>query len=146
MRPSLHHRRGAWTYAIVGGLVAAPLVVVHNRTAGLGGELSLLPGLGTGLPLTAVFVGGLVAGVLAGRTSADADTAAAGAGLFGSVPALGWALAYPAELALETGGAWWFDLVEVVLLVVFAGLVLTLGAVGGLLGGLVGRWLASQVG
>jgi len=144
--PTLHHQRAAWTYALVGGLVAAPLVVVHNRSTGLGGELSLLPGLGTGLPLTAVFVGGLVAGFLAGRASADVDTAAAGAGVLGSVPALGWALPYPTEIALETGGAWWFGLVEGVMLFVFAGVVLTLGAVGSLAGGFVGRWLASLVG
>ncbi|WP_440992241.1 DUF5518 domain-containing protein [Haloarchaeobius baliensis] len=147
MTQSLHRRRqDAWTYALVGGLVAAPLVVAHNLYVGLGGELSVMDGLGTGLSLNAVFVGGLVAGFLARRASADADRAAAGAGVLGSIPALVWSLAYPVELALETGGAWWFGIAEAVLLFVFAGLVLTLGTVAGLVGGLVGKWLASLVG
>jgi hypothetical protein len=141
----LHGRQDAWPYALVGGLVAAPLVVAHNLYTGLGGELSLMPGLGTGLSLNAVLVGGLVAGFLAKRASADADRAAAGAGVLGSSPALVWALAYPAELALETGGAWWFSLAEALILLTFAGLVLTLGTVAGLLGGFVGKWFASFV-
>ena len=145
MTQSPHGRQDAWTYALVGGLVAAPLVVVHNLYTGLGGELSLMPGLGTGLSLNAVLVGGLVAGFLAGRTSADADRAAAGAGVLGSIPALVWALAYPVELARETGGAWWFSLAEALILFMFAGLVLTLGTMAGLLGGFVGKWLASFV-
>jgi hypothetical protein len=103
---SLHGRQEAWTYALVGGLLA---------------------------------------GFLAKRASADADRAAAGAGVLGSVPAVVWALAYPVELALETGGAWWFSLAEALILVTFAGLVLTLGTMAGLLGGFVGRWLASFV-
>ncbi|MFC4407354.1 DUF5518 domain-containing protein [Haloarchaeobius iranensis] len=135
MSKSLHRRQDAWTYAIVGGLVAAPLVVVHNLYTGLGSEFSL----------NGVFVGGLVAGFLATRGSGDADRAAAGAGVLGGVPALAWMLPDLFVVALGGDGSWWFTVAEAAVAVVFVGFVLIIAVVAGVLGGVVGKWLASVV-
>ncbi|WP_257299914.1 DUF5518 domain-containing protein [Haloarchaeobius sp. FL176] len=135
MSSALRRQQDAWTYAIIGGLVAAPLVVAHNLYTGLGSELSL----------NGVFVGGLVAGFLAARGSGDADRAAAGAGVLGGVPALAWMLPDLFVVALDGDGTWWFTVAEAVIAVVFVGLALTIAVVAGVLGGVVGKWFASVV-
>ncbi|WP_440992240.1 DUF5518 domain-containing protein [Haloarchaeobius baliensis] len=136
MSQPLHRRRqDAWTYALVGGLAAAPLVVAHNLYTGLGTEFSL----------NALLVGGLVAGFLARRASADADRAAAGAGVLGGLPALAWFLPAMLASASSFATAWSFPPAGPLLVAVFGLVVLTIFVVTGLLGGLVGKWLASFV-
>jgi hypothetical protein len=136
MAHSLHRRRqDAWTYALVGGLVAAPLTVAHNLYTGLGTEFSL----------NALLVGGLVAGFLAKRASADADRAAAGAGVLGGLPALAWILPAMLASASSFAAAWSFPPAGPLLAAVFGVTVLAVFVFAGLLGGLAGRWLASLV-
>jgi hypothetical protein len=137
MAHSLHRRRqDAWTYALVGGLVAAPLAVAHN----------LYTGLGTVFSLNALLVGGLAAGFLAKRASADADRAAAGAAVLGGLPALAWILPAMLGTATDVADAWSVPPAGVLLAVVFGATVLAVFVFTGLLGGFVGKWLASFVG
>lgn len=125
-----------WTYALVGGLVAAPLVVAHNLLAGVPNEFSF----------NGVLVGGLVAGFLAARASVDVDRATAGAGVLGGVPALAWFLPELVGIPSTTDGVWWFTVVEAGFVLVVVGLTLVFGVLAGVLGGFVGKWLASVVG
>lgn len=136
MSDSLHRRRqDAWTYAIVGGLVGAPLVVAHNLYSGLGSEFSV----------NALLIGGLVAGFLAKRASADPDRAAAGAGVLGGLPALAWLLPAMLTSASSFAAAWSFPPAGPLLVVVFGATALLVCVFAGLLGGLLGKWLASLV-
>ncbi|MFD1644111.1 DUF5518 domain-containing protein [Haloarchaeobius litoreus] len=132
MTQSLHRsRQDVWTYALVGALVAALLVVANNLYTGLETELSL----------NGVLVGGFVAGFLAARASVDAAGAAVRAGLLGGSPALAWFLPPLVDFVTTSGGTWWYSLLQAGMVVVFVVTHLVFTALIGLLGGVVGRWL-----
>lgn len=127
-----------WRCALVGGIVSIPLTVGLYWLSGMGSELSL----------NMAFVGGVLAGYLAASRTADTDGLGAGlrAGAIGALPGL-W-LVVDAVLFTGTGTSpLWFRVVgggTVILL--FTTALFVLGAVAGVLGGAVGRWLAELSG
>ncbi|WP_440992239.1 DUF5518 domain-containing protein [Haloarchaeobius baliensis] len=134
MDESLHrHRQDTWTYALVGGLVAAALVIANNLYTGLEAEFSL----------NGVLVGGFVTGFLIARASAGTDVgrAAIGAGLLGGSPALAWFLPPLVDFVVSGDGTWSYSLLEAVFVLLFVGIHLVFTALIGLLGGVVGRWV-----
>ena len=134
MSETLHRgRQNTWTYALVGGLVAAALVIVNNLYTGLDTEFSL----------NGVLIGGFVTGFLVARASAGTDVgrAAMGAGLLGGSPALAWFLPPLVDFVLSGGGTWSYSLLEAGFVLLFVGVHLVFTALIGLLGGVVGRWV-----
>ncbi|MFC4407353.1 DUF5518 domain-containing protein [Haloarchaeobius iranensis] len=126
-------RQDAWTYALVGGFVAAVLVVANNLYTGLDTEFSL----------NGVLIGGFVTGFLVARASAGTDVgrAAIGAGLLGGSPALAWFLPPLVDFVFSGDGAWSYSLLEAGFVLLFVGIHLVFTALIGLLGGVVGRWV-----
>ncbi|WP_256297658.1 DUF5518 domain-containing protein [Haloarchaeobius salinus] len=134
MTETLHRdRQHAWTFALVGGFVAAALVIGNNLYTGLDTELSL----------NGVLVGGFVTGFLVARASARTDVgrAAIGAGLLGGSPALAWFLPPLVDFVVSGDDTVSYSLLEAAFVLLFVGVHLVFTALIGLLGGLVGRWV-----
>jgi hypothetical protein len=125
-----------WRYALVGGVVSMPLSLGLYWYTGMGNDFSL----------NMVVVGGLLAGYLAKRGSADAKSAGLRAGLVGALPGLVWIFPATVTTARSLAAAWSVPPAAAVLVVVFGGIVLGIGALAGLVGGAVGGWLAGKVG
>lgn len=125
-----------WRYALVGGLVSIPLVVGHYWLSGAGSYFSL----------NMVVVGGLLAGFLARRASLDVGAVGLRAGVVGSAPAVSWLFGqylWAAEAFSMTQGSAGAALIVAVLV---SSVVLLIGALAGLVGAVVGGWLASRYG
>jgi hypothetical protein len=122
-----------WGCALIGAALAVPFVVASVLSAS------------DAVSLSAVLVGGLVAGYLYGRGTQAGGRVGFRAGLLGAIPML-----------VEIADVLWFmmalnqpvlfGIVQVGALVLVAVLALGLAAVGGQIGGMVGGWLATQNG
>ena len=125
--------RTALIYGLVGGGFAMPLVVGHVWVRGDGM-----------IPLTMVFVGGLVAGYLAARDSAASSRAGFVAGCIGALPGV---LLFLPALA-DTITVWIttnaYVLTLIITPLVFASIFALAGLLG-MLGGLAGEWLAGKI-
>lgn len=123
----------SWRYALVGGLGSIPLTLGLYWLSGMGNELSL----------NMVLVGGLVAGYLAKRGSADIDRSGFLAGVVGALPGL-WLLFDTAVAAVGVAKPVPLQAVAIVLMVGISALILVVGGIAGLIGAKVGAWLASK--
>ncbi|MFC7250930.1 DUF5518 domain-containing protein [Halomicroarcula sp. GCM10025324] len=98
--------------------------------------------------LSAVFLGGLLAGYLVSTTATETDVIDVGfrAGVIGALPVL-WILVDFLEAATVLGGPLWFQVIAVSMVVLLVTSVI-LGVAGfiGLLGAKVGGWLAKMTG
>lgn len=123
-------------YGIIGGLTAIPLVLGDHW----------LSATGTQFAINMVFFGGLLAGFLAQRSAANAERAAIFAGILGGLPGYVWML--PA--IVRTWGSFataWSSRAGATLLVLVGGVVLVgISVLAGVIGGVVGRWLAKRTG
>lgn len=123
-----------WRCALLGGVASIPLTVGLYWLSGAGNELSL----------NMVFVGGLLAGVLAQRRSGDVGSAGFRAGVVGGLPGL-WILAGILEMAATVSGPLAFRVVAGLLVAgTFAAVMATAAGVAGFLGAKVGAWLAAK--
>lgn len=122
-----------WTYALVGGLVPAALVVQELWQAAA--EITY-PGL---------LLGSILAGYLAKRQGGNATGTGARAGLIAGIPTL-WMLRELLVGIVEMPNPAWFSAVGVLMLVYVGAILLLLPMVVGGLGGHVGGWLAEQRG
>lgn len=93
-----------------------------------------------------VVVGGLVAGFLARRYSADVSAASLRAGLIGGLAGYVWIAPAIRTSAESFAEAWSFAPAETLLFVVFSAAVIGIPAVPGLVGGLVGSWICGKTG
>jgi hypothetical protein len=127
-----------WRYALVGGIASMLFTV----------GLSWQSGLGTELALGMALVAGTIAGYLAARGTADADSDSAGirAGLVGALPGL-WVVV---EMMLFAGTGrqpLWVTLVGAsTVALLFAVALFVLAGLAGFLGAAVGRRLAVRSG
>lgn len=124
---------GTWTYALLGGGVALPVVGLSYWQTG--SELSLTP----------VFFGALLAGYLATRRTGTCDGVGSRAGAVGGLSVL-WPLAELVAGASWLSGPAWFvwsgTALTVGMAVSFGLLAVGLAAVLGAAGARVGGWLA----
>lgn len=127
------HLSETWRLALVGGIGSIPLTLFLYRLSGTGSELSL----------NMVFVGGLVAGYLAKRGSANAGRVGVRAGVIGAVPGL-WLLFDTAVAVVGIPNPPVLEAVGVALMVGVGVGVLGLGGLAGLIGATVGAWLATK--
>jgi hypothetical protein len=134
--PLLDRLNDTWRFALLGGLLAAPLVALGYWQTG--SELSLSP----------VLLAGLVAGYLARRDTGETRIAAGvRAGLVGALPTL-WLLVDVAGAATALDGPTWFLVVGGGFAIAAVATVALLAfGLAGLLGGLgavAGGWLAAR--
>jgi hypothetical protein len=124
---------GPWTYALLGGGVALPVVVFSYWQTG--SELSLTP----------VFFGGILAGYLATRRTGTCDGVGSRVGVVGGLSVV-WPLADLVAASSWLSGPTWFvwsaSALTVGMTVSFGVLVLGFAAVLGAAGARVGGWLA----
>ncbi|MBP2252689.1 hypothetical protein J2754_003035 [Halarchaeum solikamskense] len=134
---ALHSLRGnqTWPYALLGGIVSIPLVLADYWLSGMGSYFSI----------NMVFFGGLLAGFLAQRGSANTRQAATGAGIIGGLPGYLWILPAMGQMWTSFATAWSSPLAATVLVLLGSVLMVGISAVAGLLGGIVGSWLAKNV-
>lgn len=125
-----------WKYALIGGLTSVPLTFGLYWLSGMGSEFSM----------NMVFFGGVLAGYLAKRNSAQARSAGIRAGVIGGLPIVVWALATLLGISDGSMMVWSAPLPEAVFLI-FVGLVLLgISAIAGVLGGILGGWLSKKIG
>lgn len=116
-----------WKYALIGGVVSIPLSLGLYWYSGMGNDFSL----------NMVVVGGVLAGYLAKRNSADAKPAGLRAGLIGALPGLAWML----PQITRNVAAGWSLLPIAVFSALFTVTIFGIGALAGVIGGAVGGWL-----
>lgn len=121
-------------YALFGALISIPLVLGDYWLSGMGNYFSI----------NMVFFGGLLAGFLAKRGSANARRAAIGAGIIGGLPGYLWI--FPAMVRTGTSfvTAWSSSIAAIVLMTLSGVMVIGISGLAGLLGGIVGGWLAKK--
>lgn len=124
-----------WKYALLGGLVSMPLVLIDYW----------LSGLGDTFPTTMVFFGGLLAGFLAQRDAVDGARAAMGAGVVGGLPGYVFILPAMVRTSQSFASAWSSPLAAAVLMVFMGLFIIGINALTGLIGGMVGGWLAKKI-
>lgn len=122
-----------WTYALVGGLVPALLVVQELWQSS---SPITYPGL---------LLGGVVAGYLVKRQGGNATSTGARAGFIAGMPTL-WVTRELLLGIVELPNPLWFRGVGVLMLVYVGALLLLVPMVVGGLGGHIGGWLAEQRG
>ncbi len=93
-----------------------------------------------------VVVGGLIAGFLARRYSADVSAASLRAGVIGGLAGYVWIAPTILASASSFADAWSSPPAKALLFVVFSAVVLGAAAIPGLFGGLVGAWLCRKTG
>ncbi|WP_255195939.1 DUF5518 domain-containing protein [Halorarius litoreus] len=118
-----------WRYALVGGLVSIPFTAASYLETG--SELSL----------SAVLVGGFLAGYLAECRTGTSTGVGVRAGVVGALPAL-WLLVDMLETVGSLSNPLWFSAALVALALAVTGLAFVLGGLGGELGAMVGSWAA----
>lgn len=127
-----------WKYALLGGLPSIPVTVWLYLQSSAENEFSL----------SAVFLGGLLAGYLATAAATEVDVVGVGlrAGVVGALPIL-WILVDFLEAATVLSGPLWFRFIAISMVVLLITSVI-LGVAGfvGLLGAKVGSWLAKKAG
>jgi len=132
---SLHAKRSpTWRYALLAGLPIAAVATYGYVQTGSDIELSGL----------AVFA--LITGYVAKTNGLEATPVGLRAGLVATTPVALWSLG---ELVLSVGNfsqPRWFAGVQVLMSVFVFGLVLTVGALVGMLGARIGGWLAERSG
>ncbi|KAB1193609.1 hypothetical protein GJR96_09180 [Haloferax sp. MBLA0076] len=127
--PSLKRLPDAWRYALVGGLLSLPFTVASY--AQTRSELSL----------SAVLVGGFLAGYLATRQTGESTGVGVRAGLVGALPVL-WMLSDMFGTIRVLPNPVWFSAVLVAIALVVAVLAFGLAALGGMVGSRLGSWVA----
>ncbi|WP_436923274.1 DUF5518 domain-containing protein [Halosimplex amylolyticum] len=125
-----------WQYALVGGVVSMPLTLAAYWSSGASNHFSF----------NMVVVGGLIAGFLARRYSADVSAASIRAGVIGGLAGYVWIAPTILVSAESFADAWSFAPASVLLAVLFSAVVFGTAAVMGLLGGLVGSWISGKIG
>lgn len=123
-----------WKYALLGGLISIPLVLGDYWLSGMGDYFSI----------NMVFFGGLLAGFLAQRSTADGRRAAIGAGIVGGLPGYLWILPAMVRTGSSFATAWSSPIAASVLMILGGVMVIGISALAGLLGGIVGGWLAKK--
>jgi hypothetical protein len=93
-----------------------------------------------------VVVGGLIAGFLARRYSADVSAASLGAGVLGGLAGYVWIAPTMLTTVESLADAWSFAPVKPLLVVVFSAVILGIAGIAGLVGGHVGAWLCRKTG
>lgn len=136
-KSALHslHKNQTWKYALLGGLISIPLVLGDYWLSGMGNYFSI----------NMVFFGGLLAGFLAQRSSANAGRAAIGAGIVGGLPGYLWILPAMVRTGSSFATAWSSPIAATVLMVLGGVMLIGISALAGLLGGIVGGWLAKKI-
>ena len=99
--------------------------------------------MGSDLSLNMVLLGGLVAGYLAQRGTADADSAGLRAGAIGGLPGV-WFMHDSAVAAVSIAEPFTLQAIAVAMLIGLTGFVLVISGVAGLIGAKVGAWLATK--
>ena len=122
-----------WRYALLGGVGSIPVTLFLYWLSGLGSELSL----------NMVLVGGLVAGYLSKRGSADAKSAGFRAGMIGGLPGV-WFLYDRAAAFVGIAEPLPLQAMAVAMLIGLTGFVLVISGIAGLIGAKVGAWLATK--
>ena len=129
------HENQTLKYALLGGLVSIPLVLADYWLSGMDNYFSI----------NMVLFGGLVAGFLAQQGSANTRKAAIGAGIVGGLPGGLWILPAIGQTWTSFATAWSSPLAATGLILLGYVLTVSISAVAGLLGGIVGGWLAKNV-
>ncbi|WP_232342848.1 DUF5518 domain-containing protein [Halosimplex litoreum] len=93
-----------------------------------------------------VVVGGVVAGFLARRYSADVSAASLRAGVIGGLAGYVWMAPGILATAESFAEAWSFAPATGLLFAVFSAVVLCIAAIPGLIGGVVGAWICGVLG
>jgi len=123
-----------WRYALYGGLVSIPLTVGVNWYSAVGSEFSL----------NMVTVGGLIAGYLAQRASLDVRAVGIRVGLIGAIPGIVQLFPQLSRVAADVSAPW--PLVPAIVAAsMLSVMVLGIGALGGLVGSIIGGWLADRI-
>ncbi|WP_435127937.1 DUF5518 domain-containing protein [Halobaculum sp. D14] len=138
VQPFIDRLPPVWRYAAVGGVVGAALTVAQNWQWWASSDFSA----------DMVVVGGVVAGYLAKRSAADVNADRAGflAGLVAGVPGYVWLFPALLEAAASFAGGGVALAVTAAFFLPFSVAVLAITATAGLLGSMVGGWLAGKLG
>jgi hypothetical protein len=123
----------AWTYGLVGGLLALPFTAL---------EVWRSP---ENITLGAVLVGSVFAGYLVKRRGGNSTATGLRAALIGGIPVL-WAINELLWAMSNIPNPPWFQAVSVGMALAFGGLMLVMVAVSGALAGRFGGWLAGRSG
>ena len=123
-----------WRLAILGGCASIPLTLWTYWRSGMGGEMSL----------SAVVVGGLLAGYLAAGREIDVGPVGFRAGLVGALPGL-WIVSKVVLAAFGPVEPAWFRGVWMLVAVALMAFSFFLSAVTAVLGAKVGGWLAGKI-
>jgi len=118
-----------WTFALLGGLLAAPFTV-----------LEVIQSSGS-LTLNMVVVGSALAGYLVKRRGGNSTATGLRAALVGGLPAL-WTIGEFVSIIPSVPNPLWFQAVGVAMGLAVAALLMLFLAVGGALAGRFGGWLA----
>ncbi|WP_424000656.1 DUF5518 domain-containing protein [Haloarcula salina] len=126
-------RSDTWTYALLGGLLAAPFTA-----------LEVIQSSGT-IRFNMVLVGGALAGYLVKRRGGNSTATGLRAGLIGGLPAL-WGVAEFVWSIPSVPNPLWFQAVGVAMGLAIGMIAMLLPALGGALAGRLGGWLAERRG
>lgn len=124
---------GVWKYAIIGGLVSIPFTAASYLQTG------------RRVSLTAVLVGGFLAGYLAEKRTKTTRGVGLRAGLVSGIPLL-WMGFDALQTISNISNPEWFSAALVGLSVLIIGLGFFLAALGGEIGAWIGIWLAKRDG
>ena len=122
-----------WKYALIGGLLALPFTIL---------EVWQSP---ENLTFEIFVVGSALAGYLIKRQGGNSTATGLRAALIGGSPSL-WILVELFWTIPAAPNPLWFQVVSIVILLVFGGVIIVVLAVFGALAGRFGGWLAEQVG
>lgn len=125
-----------WQFALVGGVVSMPLTLAAYWSSGASDYFSF----------NMVVVGGLIAGFLARRYSADVSATSLRAGVVGGLAGYVWIAPTILTTAESFADAWSFAPATWLLFAAFSAVVLGVAAIPGLVGGLVGAWICGKTG
>jgi hypothetical protein len=131
MRPAFLSNRVF--YGLLGGLVSLPLLALSSWQSG--NEYSL----------SAVLLGGIVAGYLYRGGRKESQRAGLLAGAVGGLP-LVWLFRDVLLAVFQVPNPAWFRVVSLFMLVGAVGFAVGLAAVAGMFGGMIGNWVATRRG
>lgn len=135
MSPSLPaaYRTDRVRYGLLGGLVSLPLLLLSSWQSG------------TEYSLSAVLLGGVVAGYLYHGGRKESQRAGLLAGTVGGLP-LVWVFRDVLLAVFTVPNPAWFRVVGLVMMVGVVAFAVGLAAVAGMLGGMIGNWIATKRG